>query len=373
MKFAHIADLHIGKRVNDFSMLEEQRYIFKEIIEIIRHEDADAVLVAGDIYDKSQPSAEAVALCDDFFYSLSGLDKDIFIISGNHDCPERIAYGARLLENTKFHIAPVFNGEMKRTELFDEFGKVNVYMLPFVKPVGLRKYIGTADNYTQAVKAVIDKADINQEERNILVAHQFVTGALRCDSEELTVGTLDNVDATVFDKFDYVALGHIHRPQCVGRESIRYSGSPLKYSFSEINHTKSVTIADVGDNDITIKTVPLKPFHDMVHLKGEFKELMTPGSHIFNTDDYIYVTLTDEQDIPDAIGRLRILYPNIMKLDYDNTRTRKYNDSFDADIEQRQEKQPIELFEELYELQNNQQMDNEQREYINHIIEEIWV
>lgn len=373
MKFAHIADLHIGKRVNDFSMLEEQRYIFKEIIEIIRHEDADAVLVAGDIYDKSQPSAEAVALCDDFFYSLSGLDKDIFIISGNHDCPERIAYGARLLENTKFHIAPVFNGEMKRTELFDKFGKVNVYMLPFVKPVGVRKYIGTADNYTQAVKAVIDKADINQEERNILVAHQFVTGALRCDSEELTVGTLDNVDATVFDKFDYVALGHIHRPQCVGRESIRYSGSPLKYSFSEINHTKSVTIADVGDNDITIKTVPLKPFHDMVHLKGEFKELMTPGSHIFNTDDYIYVTLTDEQDIPDAIGRLRILYPNIMKLDYDNTRTRKYNDSFDADIEQRQEKQPIELFEELYELQNNQQMDNEQREYINHIIEEIWV
>ena len=342
MKFAHIADLHIGKRVNDFSMLEEQRYIFKEIIEIIRHEDADAVLVAGDIYDKSQPSAEAVALCDDFFYSLSRLDKDIFIISGNHDCPERIAYGARLLENTKFHIAPVFNGEMKRTELFDEFGKVNVYMLPFVKPVGVRKYIGTADNYTQAVKAVIDKADINQEERNILVAHQFVTGALRCDSEELTVGTLDNVDATVFDKFDYVALGHIHRPQCVGRESIR-------------------------------KTVPLKPFHDMVHLKGEFKELMTPGSHIFNTDDYIYVTLTDEQDIPDAIGRLRILYPNIMKLDYDNTRTRKYNDSFDADIEQRQEKQPIELFEELYELQNNQQMDNEQREYINHIIEEIWV
>ena len=181
------------------------------------------------------------------------------------------------------------------------------------------------------------------------------------------------MDTTVFDKFDYVALGHIHRPQCVGRESIRYSGSPLKYSFSEINHTKSVTIADVGDNDITIKTVPLKPFHDMVHLKGEFKELMTPGSHIFNTDDYIYVTLTDEQDIPDAIGRLRILYPNIMKLDYDNTRTRKYNDSFDADIEQRQEKQPIELFEELYELQNNQQMDNEQREYINHIIEEIWV
>ena len=231
MKFAHIADLHIGKRVNDFSMLEEQRYIFKEIIEIIRHEDADAVLVAGDIYDKSQPSAEAVALCDDFFYSLSRLDKDIFIISGNHDCPERIAYGARLLENTKFHIAPVFNGEMKRTELFDEFGKVNVYMLPFVKPVGVRKYIGTADNYTQAVKAVIDKADINQEERNILVAHQFVTGALRCDSEELTVGTLDNVDATVFDKFDYVALGHIHRPQCVGRESIRYSGSPLKYSL----------------------------------------------------------------------------------------------------------------------------------------------
>ena len=180
MKFAHIADLHIGKRVNDFSMLEEQRYIFKEIIEIIRHEDADAVLVAGDIYDKSQPSAEAVALCDDFFYSLSRLYKDIFIISGNHDCPERIAYGARLLENTKFHIAPVFNGEMKRTELFDEFGKVNVYMLPFVKPVGVRKYIGTADNYTQAVKAVIDKADINQEERNILVAHQFVTGALRC-------------------------------------------------------------------------------------------------------------------------------------------------------------------------------------------------
>ena len=301
MKFAHIADLHIGKRVNDFSMLEEQRYIFKEIIEIIRHEDADAVLVAGDIYDKSQPSAEAVALCDDFFYSLSRLDKDIFIISGNHDCPERIAYGARLLENTKFHIAPVFNGEMKRTELFDEFGKVNVYMLPFVKPVGVRKYIGTADNYTQAVKAVIDKADINQEERNILVAHQFVTGALRCDSEELTVGTLDNVDATVFDKFDYVALGHIHSPQNLGDPHIRYAGTPLKYSVSEAEQEKALHVVELGAKGeaVRLEQFCVHPLRDVRIYRGELEAIIESvnGQEEKCGEDYVSITLTDEGEL----------------------------------------------------------------------------
>ena len=323
MKFAHIADLHIGKRVNDFSMLEEQRYIFKEIIEIIRHEDADAVLVAGDIYDKSQPSAEAVALCDDFFYSLSGLDKDIFIISGNHDCPERIAYGARLLENTKFHIAPVFNGEMKRTELFDEFGKVNVYMLPFVKPVGVRKYIGPADNYTQAVKAVIDKADINQEERNILVAHQFVTGALRCDSEELTVGTLDNVDATVFDKFDYVALGHIHSPQNLGDPHIRYAGTPLKYSVSEADQNKSITVVEMGKKgEISYRYLPIHPLYDVRALRGKMEELAAQCIEI-PCHDYVSIVLTDEEAVQQPRDYLEKYYDHILEIQIDNTRTRQ--------------------------------------------------
>ena len=296
MKFAHIADLHIGKRVNDFSMLEEQRYIFKEIIEIIRHEDADAVLVAGDIYDKSQPSAEAVALCDDFFYSLSRLDKDIFIISGNHDCPERIAYGARLLENTKFHIAPVFNGEMKRTELFDEFGKVNVYMLPFVKPVGVRKYIGTADNYTQAVKAVIDKADINQEERNILVAHQFVTGALRCDSEELTVGTLDNVDATVFDKFDYVALGHIHKLDYNSEQNqnIVYPGSTISMGFDELGKHGFI-VGNIEKDKLEIAFIPAD--------NREFKEF-----------EFDITNINDEEELIEKINNLQLNIKDLYKV-----------------------------------------------------------
>ena len=384
MKFFHLSDLHIGKQLHHYNMIAEQRDILGKIVALAEREKPDAVLIAGDIYDTPVPSAEAVSVFDEFLTALNDLEPEVTvcIIAGNHDSAKRIDFASDILAKHRVMIAgmpPVTREEtIRKVSFFDAYGEVCIYLLPFVKPSYVRNLIdGDITTYDEAVRLVIERENIDTAKRNILVSHQFYTAAGRepetSDSEIRMVGGIENVDTAVLEPFDYAALGHIHRPQCVGRESIRYSGSPLKYSFSEINHTKSVTIADVGDNDIRIKTVPLKPFHDMVHLKGEFKELMTPGSHIFNTDDYIYVTLTDEQDIPDAIGRLRILYPNIMKLDYDNTRTRKYNDSFEDDIEQRQEKQPIELFEELYELQNNQQMDNEQREYINHIIEEIWV
>ena len=374
MRFAHISDLHIGKRVNDFSMLEDQRYILDEIIKIITQQKADAVLVAGDIYDKTQPSAEAVALCDDFFYALAELDKHIFIISGNHDCPERIAYGARIMENCKFHIASVYNGNIKKVSLSDEEGQVNVYLLPFIKPAVIRPYFENEriESYNDALRAVIEKAGLCRDERNVLVAHQFVTGASRCDSEDITVGTLDNVDVNIFDGFDYVALGHIHGPQQAGRPEVRYCGSPLKYSFSEIKQQKSVTIADVKKSGVEIKTIPLEPKRQMRRLKGAFDELAQVQQHLFNNDDYMYITLTDEQDIPDAIGRLRTFYPNIMKLDYDNVRTRGERAEFDRQASQSRERQPLEMFEELYELQNNQPMDEQQRAYIKKIIEEIW-
>lgn len=374
MRFAHISDLHIGKRVNDFSMLEDQRYILDEIIKIIMQQNADAVLVAGDIYDKTQPSAEAVALCDDFFCALAELDKHIFIISGNHDCPERIAYGARIMENCKFHIASVYNGNIKKVSLSDEEGPVNVYLLPFIRPSGVRQYFEDKkiENFDDAVRAVIESTDICRDERNIIVAHQFVTGASRCDSEDVTVGTLDNIDAGIFDAFDYAALGHIHGPQQAVRPEVRYCGSPLKYSFSEINQQKSVTIADVKKSGVDIQTVPLEPKRQMRRLKGNFDELVKVKAHLFGNDDYMYITLTDEQDIPDAIGRLRAVYPNIMKLDYDNLRTRGERAEFDRQAAERIEKQPLEMFEELYELQNNQPMDEQQTAYLKKIIEEIW-
>lgn len=374
MKIMHLSDLHIGKRVNEYSMLQDQDYILKEILNIIDNEKVETVIIAGDVYDKSVPSAEAVELFDKFLYDLSSRNLNVLIISGNHDSPERIAFGGRLISKSKIYLSPVYNGKVKPITLNDDYGKVNFYLLPFIKPANVRRFFPeeNIENYIDAVKVAIDNMNVDFSERNILVTHQFVTGAELSESEDISVGGTDNVSREVFDGFDYVALGHIHREQTVGADNIRYCGTPLKYSFSEANHIKSVTILDFNDKgNIQYKKVELKPFRDMREIRGTYDEL-TLKSNYENTctDDYLHITLTDEDDIPNVISKLRVIYPNIMKLDYDNLRTRSVGTvDVTDDIER---KSPLELFAELYKKQNNQDMNDEQEEIMKTLVEEIW-
>lgn len=374
MKFMHLSDLHLGKRINEFSMLEDQEYILKKILQIIDETSVDSILIAGDIYDKPVPSAEAVQLCDDFLYELSRRRLQVFVISGNHDSPERIAFGSRLMDRSGIHMSPVYQGVVERIRVDDEYGAVNVYMLPFVKPALVRRFYQEEEieTYTQAVEVVVRDMQVQQEQRNIIVAHQFVTGAWRSDSEEISVGGLDNVDASVFAPFDYVALGHIHGSQKIGRDTVRYCGTPLKYSFSEANHTKSVTIVTMKEKgEIAVDTVPLTPKHDLREIRGSYMEITAKSFYEgTETDDYMHITLTDEEDIPDAIGRLRVIYPNLMRLDYDNKRTR--SGARCLDIDETEAKTPMELFAEFYEKQNNQSLSEIQKNYVKELMERIW-
>lgn len=385
MRLIHLSDLHIGKRVNEFSMLEDQEYILKEILGIIDDEQPDGVIIAGDVYDKSVPSEEAVKLLDSFLTSLAKRKLQVYIISGNHDSAAKLAFASSLIDLSGIHISPVYDsaqiammgdGLVRPYKLEDGKGQMaNIYMLPFVKPAMVRAvFPDEADyikDYTDACRVAVEHMDVDEKVTNILVAHQFVTGAVRSESEE-NVGGLDNVDVSVFDSFDYVALGHIHGPQKVGRETVRYCGTPLKYSLSEANHTKSVTVVDIPENKkIEIRTVPLVPMHELREVKGTFDELMDRRNYEGTAvDDYLYVVLTDEDDVPDALGKLRTVYPNVMKLGYDNTRTRVTQTIDDGAV--LEGKKPIDLFGELYEKQNNKEMSDEQRSFVQDIIDSIW-
>lgn len=374
MKIMHLSDLHIGKKVNEYSMLQDQIYILKEILRIIDNEKVETVIIAGDVYDRSLPPNEALELFDEFLYQLSSRNVNVFVISGNHDSPERISYGGRMMTENKIFLSPVYDGNVKPITLNDDYGEVNFYLLPFIRPADIRRYFPdeNIENYTDAVKVAIDNMNVDFSERNILVTHQFVTGAELSESEDIIVGGTDNVSGEVFDGFDYVALGHIHREQTVGKDNIRYCGTPLKYSFSEAKNIKSVTILDFNDKgNIEYSKIPLTPFRDMREIRGTYYELTLKSSYeSTNTEDYLHITLTDEEDIPDAIGKLRSIYPNIMKLDYDNLRTRG-SGTVDA-IENIESKSPFELFADLFKQQNNQDMSEEQEEIMRNLIDEIW-
>lgn len=375
MKFIHLSDLHLGKRVNECSMLEDQRYILGEILRIVDREAPEAVLIAGDVYDKSVPSAEAVALLDDFLVRLAGRDLQVLLISGNHDSPERLAFGGRLMAERGVHIAPVYDGRVAPVTLTDEYGPVRVYLLPFVKPSHVRRCFPDreVDTYTDALAAAIGAMGVDPALRNVLVTHQFVTGAARCDSEEVSVGGTDNVDVSVFAPFDYVALGHLHGPQTVGRETVRYCGTPLKYSFSEAGQHKSATVVELGEKGTTaVRTVPLVPLRDLVELRGTYEEVTFRGFYEGAgwQRDYVHITLTDEEDVPNAVGKLRVIYPNLMKLDYDNRRTRAGISLEGAEEVER--RSPLELLEEFYEKQNGQPMGEEQRAFARGWMERIW-
>lgn len=374
MKIMHLSDLHIGKKVNEYSMLQDQIYILKEILRIIDNEKVETVIIAGDVYDRSLPPNEALELFDEFLYQLTSRNVNVFVISGNHDSPERISYGGRMMTENKIFLSPVYDGNVKPITLNDDYGEVNFYLLPFVRPADIRRYFPdeNIENYTDAVKVAIDNMNVDFNERNILVTHQFVTGAELSESEDIIVGGTDNVSGEVFDGFDYVALGHIHREQTVGKDNIRYCGTPLKYSFSEAKHIKSVTILDFNDKgNIEYSKIPLTPLRDMREIRGTYYELTLKSSYeSTNTEDYLHITLTDEEDIPDAIGKLRSIYPNIMKLDYDNLRTRG-SGTVDA-IENIESKSPFELFADLFKQQNNQDMSKEQEEIMRNLIDKIW-
>lgn len=374
MKFLHLADLHLGKRVNGFSMLEDQAHILRQILAILDDEQPDGVLIAGDVYDKSVPSVEAVELLDGFLTELRARGVPVLLISGNHDSPERLAFGGRVMDSCGIHISPVYDGALAPVTLHDEFGPVHVWLLPFVKPAHVRRWFPDADieSYTDAVAEAIAHMDIDTAARNVLVTHQFVTGGARSGSEELSVGGTDNVDSGVFAPFDYVALGHLHGAQHIGRETIRYAGSPLKYSFSEARQHKSVTVVTLGEKgDVQVRTAALTPLRELREIRGSYDELTARSfyEHTTYRSDYLHLILTDEQDVFDAMSRLRTIYPYLMTLDYDNARTRAAGGmSVPAETERRT---PLELFEALYTRQNHQPMSEVQRAYIAQLMEQI--
>ena len=386
MKFIHTADLHIGKIVCEHSMLDEQRHILARILEAVDSKKPDAVLIAGDVYDKPVPSAEAVAVLDDFLVELAARKVRTFVLSGNHDSAERIAFGGRLMEKSGVHVSQVYDGKFTPVTLSDSEGEVDIWMLPFVRPVTVRANLVTDEerdavkDYTSAVKAALAQMYFTPGRRNVLLAHQFVTGAERSESEE-NVGGLDNVDATVFAAFDYVALGHIHKPQNVlkgddGTVRARYSGTPLKYSLSEAVHKKSLTVVELGAGKNLIREIPLVPLHDVREIRGTFAEIVSPefrnaqvaaGNKL---DDFVYIKLTDENDVPDAAQKLRGIYPNLMMLAYDNERTRNQADVGIAEAVD--EKKPMELFGEFFEGRNGRPMKPEESEFVQDLIGSIW-
>ena len=374
MKLFHLSDLHLGKRVNEFSMIDDQKYILKEIQTLISKEKPQAILVAGDIFDRSIPSEDAVMLWDEFLSSLAEKKIPVFAISGNHDSAIRFSEHSRLIDETGIHLSPAYDGKVRSFTLTAEFGEIDFFLLPFIKPANVKSFFPDEEieSYTDACRVAIEHMNVDASKRNVLVAHQFVTGATRCESEDISVGGIDNVDAAAFADFDYVALGHIHGKQSIGRDTVRYCGTPLKYSFSEKDHVKSVTVVEMGEKgDIAINEIPLKPLHDLREIKGKYEEL-TYKKNYENTDvnDYIHAILTDENDIIDAVGKLRVIYPNLMKLSYDNKRTRQQQSV--TTVSEVEKKSPLSLFEEFYEKQNNDVMSAEQSDYVKKCIESIW-
>ena len=374
MKLMHLSDLHLGKIVNGFSMLEDQKYILEQILTMAEAEGPDGVLIAGDVYDKRVPAAEAVGVLDGFLTRLAEICP-VFVISGNHDSAERLAFGGRLMTAAGVYLSPVYDGTVRTEVLEDEFGPVHIHLLPFLKPVQVRRFFPEAEitNYTDAVRTALSGIDLEDGSRHVLLTHQLVTGAQLCDREELSIGGSENVDAEVFDGFDYVALGHLHGPQRAGGDHIRYCGTPLKYSFSEANHHKSVTLVTLGEKGaLAIETRALHPLRDLKEIRGTYQELMARSFYQDSglPESYLHITLTDEEDVPEALGRMRVVYPYIMKLDYDNTRTRSHQNPLDQRVDAR--KTPLELFRQLYETQNNQPMSQQQDTFLAGLIESIW-
>ena len=373
MKLAHISDLHLGKKLDNFSLIEDQQHILAQIIDTALSEGCDGILIAGDVYDKSMPSAEAVKLFNEFLTNLSKTPLAVYIISGNHDSSERVNYASEILKAANIHIGAVYDGKPEIITVSDGYGELDICLMPFVKPSTVKGSYPDAviDSYTDMMRVVIEKSGIDKSRRCVMVCHQFITGASTCDSEYASVGTLDNIDASVFEGFDYVALGHIHSPQNIA-ENVRYCGSPLKYSVSEIDQKKSVTIVELkGKNDVSVYEKQLVPLREMIPLKGSYDRLMERSFYEgLDLDDFFSITLTDEDEIPYVMNKLRNVYKYIVSLSYDNIRTR--TESMINGEVSTETRSPLELFSSLFRQQWGRDMSDEQNEYINRMIEEIW-
>lgn len=367
MKFLHTSDLHIGKRLNEYPLIEDQRYILSQLIDIAKEEKADAVVIAGDIYDKSLPAAEAVPVLDEFISRFAEEKIPVMMISGNHDSPERLEYGSRLMDKSGVYIAGAYDGTVKMREIKG----VEFYLLPFLRPSLVRKYYSDVkiENTEDAVRTALE--DISPSKKSVIVSHQTVNASgselVRCESESVNIGGSDAVSYTVYDKFDYAALGHIHSPQSVGRETVRYSGTPLKYSKSEAMNIKTVSIVEITDSGVSITERELKPLHDLRIIRGEMDELLKKEVYSEgDTKDYIYAVLTDDILELNYMSRIQHIYPNCIGVEADNRRS-----AYDNDIDMAQEdKTPSELFEEFFEMQNNREMTEEERNLITEFIKE---
>ncbi len=380
MKLLHLGDLHIGKSLGDFSLIEDQRYILDQIMDIVKKQNVDAVLIAGDVYDKSIPSEDAVRLFDYFICRLASMKVKTFIISGNHDSDERLNFGSTLFEANEVYISAKYDGALYKQTCKDSVGNINIYLLPFVKASQVKHFFPEEqiDTYNDAVKIILSHAQIDENERNILVAHQFVAGKgeepVMGGSEGVAVqnvGLVEKIGIECFQGFDYVALGHIHSPQRIVNAEIRYSGSPLKYSLSEVNNEKSVPIITIGKKGETdIELVKLKPLRDMRHLKGKMEQLLDK-KNIKAPEDFIYVTLTDEDTINDAMGIFQQYYPNTIKIDYDNAHTREIEQ---VDITRIVEDKSFpELIFEFYRLIYGCDINEEEMKIMNEVAREAGV
>jgi len=331
MKIMHLGDLHIGKSLGDFDLYEDQKYILEQILNLIKEKSVDVLLIAGDVYDKAIPGEKSVQLLDYFLKRLVETGIKTYMISGNHDSDERLNFGSSLFESNNIYINSKFNGILKKYSLYDEFGELNIYLLPFVKASQVQHFFPEEkiDSYDMAVRTIIKHSDFDACKRNILVAHQFVAGK---DDPEIAgseglsvhnVGMVEKIGYGSLEEFDYVALGHIHSPQSVGLKHIRYSGSPLKYSLSEVNNNKSVPIITFKDKgEVLVEFAPLIPMRDIRHLRGNIKNLLDK-KNISMENDFIYATLTNEDIVNDAMGIFREYYPNTVKIDYDNSHTKE--------------------------------------------------
>lgn len=370
MRILHLSDLHIGKRVNEFPMLDDQRHILAQVLDLARERAVDAIVVAGDLYDKASPSAEAVALLDWFLAEASRTGAALLAIPGNHDAEERIAYASTLLARQNIHLAPVYDGSVAHVDLEDEHGTVTFWLIPFLKPSMVRPHVPDAriESYTDALRTVLERCPIDPARRNVAVSHQFVTctgQATERTESELVLGGMDNVDVGAYDVFDYVALGHVHRPQRVGRDEVRYSGSPLKYSFSEIDGCKSVPLVELGakGDPVAIDLVRLEPLHDMRRVRGPLEKLVSPSvAAQADPNDYLRVTLTDEHPPLDALQLLRSTYPNVMGVEYESGRTAAAGCPAGATSDR--PRTPLELFEAFYLLQNGVELTESQRDVV---------
>lgn len=374
MKFLHLSDLHLGVRLYGLSLLEDQEYILNEILKIVDKEKPDGVLIAGDVYDTSVPPLDALHIFEDFLTALAARKVGVFIISGNHDSGVRLSFGASLMDDSGVRICGSYDGKITPITIEDTYGKVDIWLLPFVKASTVRSIFPEVklDTWTDALRTVVEHMLIDASRRNVLVAHQFVTGSKRSESEEVNVGGADNVDVSVFDPFDYVALGHLHSPQNCSSQRVRYCGTPIKYSFSEARDLKSVTVVELGEKGtLNVRTVELKPLRGMAELMGTYADLTYRRNYEGTSycDDYLHITLTDEEDVPDAMAKLRLIYKNLLRLDYDNKRTQNTEDLISA--EKVISTSPVDLFKEFYKNQNGQPMSEEQVKYVISVVEQL--